>query len=104
MTHINESVTLSIDIELKGSWELVSGPEKPKYPGWFASRFSFLSYYIYRGLTQSVPAKSHDRKVRDELIGISPCIATYGGLIYLPGQDTKSYEDSDGEAPFRQRR
>lgn len=81
MAHIDESVSLSIDIELGGPWELVSRPVKPKYP-----------------------AKTHARKVREELIGLVPRVSTEGGLIYLPGQGTISYEDSDGEAPFRQRR
>lgn len=50
------------------------------------------------------PAKTHARKVKDELIGLVPRVSTEGGLIYLPGQGTIPYEDSDGEAPFRQRR
>ncbi|KAK7742060.1 hypothetical protein SLS53_004646 [Cytospora paraplurivora] len=81
MTNINESVALSIDVELDGPWELVSRPVKPKYP-----------------------AKLHALKVRDELVELVPSVRTNGGLIYLPGQSTKEYEDSDGEAPFRQRR
>ncbi|KUI65313.1 hypothetical protein VM1G_00193 [Cytospora mali] len=81
MAHIDESVTLSIDIELGGPWELISGPAKSKYP-----------------------AKAHARKVKDELIRFVPSVVTDGGLIYLPGQGTISYEDTDGEAPFRQRR
>ncbi|ROW12666.1 hypothetical protein VMCG_00391 [Cytospora schulzeri] len=81
MTQIDESVALSIDIELGGPWEFVSRPAKPKYP-----------------------AKSHARKVKDELIGLVPRVSTEGGLIFLPGQGTTEFEDSDGEAPFRQRR
>lgn len=56
-----------------------------------------------RGLTVSL-AKLHAQKVRDELVELLPSVRTNGGLIYLPGQSTKEYEDSDGEAPFRQRR
>ncbi|KAH6849750.1 putative Xaa-Pro aminopeptidase [Chaetomium sp. MPI-CAGE-AT-0009] len=43
------------------------------------------------------PAKTHARKVAHEL-GVKQ------GLIYLPGQDEKYYEDSDMGPTFRQRR
>ncbi|EON98068.1 putative xaa-pro dipeptidase protein [Phaeoacremonium minimum UCRPA7] len=42
-------------------------------------------------------AKQHARKVVKEL-GFST------GLIYLPGEPTRAFEDSDVEVPFRQRR
>ncbi len=43
------------------------------------------------------PAKTHARKVAKEL-GVKY------GLIYLPGQEDKLYEDSDMGPAFRQRR
>lgn len=43
------------------------------------------------------PAKEHARKVAAEL-------GVRHGLIYLPGQVGKSWEDSDQEQTFRQRR
>ncbi|KAK3295915.1 putative Xaa-Pro aminopeptidase [Chaetomium fimeti] len=43
------------------------------------------------------PAKTHARKVANEL-------GAKQGLIYLPGQDEKYYEDSDMGPTFRQRR
>ncbi|KAF3769967.1 Creatinase/aminopeptidase [Cryphonectria parasitica EP155] len=43
------------------------------------------------------PAKLHAHKVRHNL-GVS-C-----GLVYLPGQVSTEWEDTDGEAPFRQHR
>lgn len=48
-------------------------------------------------LRQKYPAKSHARKVVAEL-GVKE------GLIYLPGQTSKLWEDSDQDATFRQRR
>ncbi|KAM0395682.1 hypothetical protein ACHAO7_005642 [Fusarium culmorum] len=43
------------------------------------------------------PAKLHARKVVKEL-GVTD------GLIYLPGEPTRLYEDSDQSPPFKQRR
>lgn len=43
------------------------------------------------------PAKTHAQKVVKEL-------GVQSGLIFLPGQDDKSYEDSDMGPAFRQRR
>lgn len=43
------------------------------------------------------PAQEHARKVAKELGATS-------GLIYLPGQESKNYEDSDQPPEFRQRR
>ncbi|TLD20423.1 hypothetical protein PspLS_08336 [Pyricularia sp. CBS 133598] len=48
-------------------------------------------------LTEKYPAKTHARKVADKL-GVDK------GLIYLQGKPTTTYEDSDMEPPFRQRR
>lgn len=42
-------------------------------------------------------AKLHARKVAAEL-GVTD------GLIYLPGEPTRLYEDSDQSPPFKQRR
>lgn len=42
-------------------------------------------------------AQEHARKVAKELGATS-------GLIYLPGQESKNYEDSDQPPEFRQRR
>ena len=42
-------------------------------------------------------AKLHARKVVKEL-GVTD------GLIYLPGEPTRLYEDSDQSPPFKQRR
>jgi Xaa-Pro dipeptidase len=44
-----------------------------------------------------VVAKTHARKVAKEL-GVKD------GIIYLPGQEEKFYEDSDMGPKFRQRR
>ncbi|KAL2282664.1 hypothetical protein FJTKL_10504 [Diaporthe vaccinii] len=48
------------------------------------------------------PAKTHAQKVKRELAASDSSSST--GLIYLPGQETEQYEDTDGEKPFRQRR
>ncbi|KAL5606724.1 hypothetical protein BROUX41_003118 [Berkeleyomyces rouxiae] len=47
------------------------------------------------------PAKLHAQKVADELYESHGAI---DGLIFLPGQPTTEYEDSDQSPPFRQRR
>ncbi|KAH7000155.1 putative Xaa-Pro aminopeptidase [Ilyonectria destructans] len=47
--------------------------------------------------TNKYPAKLHARKVAAEL-GVSD------GLIFLPGEPTRLYEDSDQSPPFKQRR
>lgn len=44
-----------------------------------------------------VVAKTHARKVAKEL-------GAKSGIIYLPGQEEKFYEDSDMGPDFRQRR
>ncbi|KAJ9136675.1 Xaa-Pro dipeptidase [Pleurostoma richardsiae] len=46
---------------------------------------------------QKYPAKTHARKVAKEL-------GFYHGLIYLPGEKAREYEDSDQQVPFRQRK
>ncbi|KAG6364860.1 hypothetical protein INS49_006464 [Diaporthe citri] len=48
------------------------------------------------------PAKTHAHKVKRELAASDSSSST--GLIYLPGQNSEQYEDTDGEKPFRQRR
>jgi hypothetical protein len=45
MAHIDESVSLSIDIELGGPWEPVSRPVKPKYPGWLTPCCTFHTFH-----------------------------------------------------------
>ncbi|KAF7557349.1 hypothetical protein G7046_g6049 [Stylonectria norvegica] len=47
--------------------------------------------------SKKYPAKTHARKVAEEL-GVDD------GLIYLPGEPTRLYEDSDQSPPFKQRR
>ncbi|CAN8097288.1 unnamed protein product [Discula destructiva] len=46
---------------------------------------------------EKYPAKTHARKVKDELKVTS-------GLVYLIGQNEQTWEDTDGDMPFRQRR
>ncbi|KAJ0118301.1 hypothetical protein J7T55_009084 [Diaporthe amygdali] len=48
------------------------------------------------------PAKTHAHKVKRELAASDS--SSTRGLIYLPGQNSAQYEDTDGERPFRQRR
>lgn len=48
------------------------------------------------------PAKTHAQKVKRELAAADSSSTT--GLIYLKGQDSEDYEDTDGAKPFRQRR
>ncbi|KAL1874284.1 hypothetical protein Daus18300_003648 [Diaporthe australafricana] len=48
------------------------------------------------------PAKTHAHKVKTELAAADS--SSSAGLIYLPGQNSAQFEDTDGEKPFRQRR
>lgn len=45
------------------------------------------------------PAKTHARKVKSELAASDSSSST--GLIYLPGQKSEQYEDTDGYLCFR---
>ncbi|PSS03766.1 putative Xaa-Pro aminopeptidase [Coniella lustricola] len=76
LVDIDEFGALSIELNLRGPRE----------------RFSLGSRE-----NNKYPAKLHAHKVKTEL-GVS------SGLIYLPGQRSEQWEDTDGEAPFRQRR
>ena len=70
-----------------------SSSVKSKYPGMFITE-----------LADNIPssdshplAKTHARKVAKEL-NISD------GLVFLPGEPSRTYENSDMSPPFRQRR
>lgn len=52
---------------------------------------------IFKRVLTYHEAKLHARKVVKEL-GVTD------GLIYLPGEPTRLYEDSDQSPPFKQRR
>jgi Xaa-Pro dipeptidase len=50
------------------------------------------------------PAKSHARKVVTELAKTTPISVRQNGVIYLPGEPSRLFEDSDQGPKFRQRR
>ena len=50
-----------------------------------------------------MPAKSHARKVAAELAKANT-LGPERGIIYLPGEPSRLYEDSDQGPEFRQRR
>ncbi|KAJ4391435.1 hypothetical protein N0V93_005052 [Gnomoniopsis smithogilvyi] len=80
LVDVDEFDALSIELRLQSSNALI-------YPGTEAKQSQPEKY----------PAKTHARKVKDELNVTS-------GLVYLDGQVEKHWEDTDGDMPFRQRR
>ncbi|KAI5457834.1 hypothetical protein BGZ63DRAFT_364201 [Mariannaea sp. PMI_226] len=88
VSSVNSASCLDFDLVLEDEFDALSievvkdGEKSPKTTSSSGNKY---------------PAKLHARKVAAEL-GVTD------GLIYLPGEPTRLYEDSDQSPPFKQRR